>query len=132
MFVAICSEPRSGGSLAQLVEQRTFNPLVESSNLSRPTISKLFFAGLLAQLVEQRTLNPLVAGSTPSQPTTWMLSSVWLEHLPYKQRVIGSSPIASTIHHRPIPQFFKMTNEEMICRFVYCFLILYLYILKFA
>ena len=54
-------------------------------------------AGLLAQLVEQRTLNPLVAGSTPSQPTTWMLSSVWLEHLPYKQRVIGSSPIASTI-----------------------------------
>ena len=27
------------GSLAQLVEQRTFNPLVASSNLARPTIS---------------------------------------------------------------------------------------------
>ena len=26
------------GSLAQLVEQRTFNPLVASSNLARPTI----------------------------------------------------------------------------------------------
>ena len=25
------------GSVAQLVEQRAFNPLVESSNLSRPT-----------------------------------------------------------------------------------------------
>ena len=69
-------------------------------------------AGSLAQLVEQRTLNPLVAGSTPSQPTIWMLSSVWLEHLPYKQRVIGSSPIASTIHHRPIPQFFKIDKRR--------------------
>ena len=25
-----------------------------------------------------------------------MLSSVWLEHLPYKQRVIGSTPITPT------------------------------------
>ncbi len=41
-----------------------------------------------------------------------MLSSVWLEHLPYKQRVIGSSPIASTIHHRPIPQFFKIDKRR--------------------
>ena len=29
------------GSVAQLVEQRTFNPLVGSSNLPRPTISRL-------------------------------------------------------------------------------------------
>jgi hypothetical protein len=29
------------GSLAQLVEQRTFNPLVPSSNLGRPTITRL-------------------------------------------------------------------------------------------
>ena len=29
------------GSVAQVVEQRTFNPLVGSSNLPRPTISRL-------------------------------------------------------------------------------------------
>ena len=87
------------GSLAQLVEQRTLNPLVAGSIPSRPTMftdNPFFLAGSLAQLVEQRTLNPLVAGSIPSRPTTWTLSSVWLEHLPYKQRVDGSSPLAST------------------------------------
>ncbi len=63
-----------------------------------PPLISCILSGSLAQLVEQRTLNPLVAGSNPSRPTMlWMLSSVWLEHLPYKQRVIGSSPIASTI-----------------------------------
>ena len=44
------------GSVAQSVEQRTFNPLVPSSNLGRPT--KNPYPGALAQLVEQRTLNP--------------------------------------------------------------------------
>ncbi len=83
------------GSLAQLVEQRTLNPLVAGSIPSRPTMQEKT-SGSLAQLVEQRTLNPLVAGSIPSRPTTWTLSSVWLEHLPYKQRVDGSSPLAST------------------------------------
>ena len=43
----------NSGAVAQPVEQRTFNPLVASSNLARPTNT-----GLLAQLVEQRTLNP--------------------------------------------------------------------------
>jgi hypothetical protein len=74
------------GTLAQLVEQRTFNPLVAGSNPARPTksimkVRYLFDSGLfhfwqrlagcagrnlwqnlvcgfLAQLVEQRTLNP--------------------------------------------------------------------------
>ena len=45
-----------GGSVAQSVEQRTFNPLVASSNLARPTNAR--DSGALAQLVEQRTLNP--------------------------------------------------------------------------
>ena len=50
--------PRSqGGSVAQSVEQRTFNPLVPSSNLGRPTRNTME-DGALAQLVEQRTLNP--------------------------------------------------------------------------
>ncbi len=71
------------GSLAQLVEQRTFNPLVAGSNPARPTTnikdlghitkSLNFLAvssfGSLAQLVEQRTFNPLVAGSNPARPT---------------------------------------------------------------
>ena len=61
-------ETNYGGSLAQSVEQRTFNPLVESSNLSQPT------TGCLAQLGE---------------------------HLPYKERVIGSIPIATTISSFP-------------------------------
>ena len=54
------------GSLAQLVEQRTFNPLVDDSNSSWPTTSLFFLHGSLAQLVEQRTFNPLVDGSNPS------------------------------------------------------------------
>ena len=43
--------------VAQPVEHRTFNPLVPSSNLGRPTSLKGKL-GALAQLVEQRTLNP--------------------------------------------------------------------------
>src|SRR5476649_238210 len=60
------------GSLAQLVEQRTFNPLVAGSNPARPTIRRkprFHTFGSLAQLVEQRTFNPLVAGSNPARPT---------------------------------------------------------------
>ena len=44
---------------------------------------------------------------SPHDPPRWMLSSVWLEHLPYKQRVIGSSPIASTIPIEPKGSFFN-------------------------
>ena len=62
------------GSLAQSVEQRTFNPLVEGSNPSRPTNLKIYpFKGSLAQSVEQRTFNPLVEGSNPSRPTNLKL-----------------------------------------------------------
>ncbi len=61
------------GLLAQLVEQLTFNQLVEGSNPSQPTTLTLHcnrIYGLLAQLVEQLTFNQLVEGSNPSQPTT--------------------------------------------------------------
>jgi hypothetical protein len=81
----------NNGSLAQLVEQLTFNQLVAGSNPARPTtcyrcsaclkslkiIKHLFHAfhvrkfyyGSLAQLVEQLTFNQLVAGSNPARPT---------------------------------------------------------------
>ena len=61
-----------GGSLAQSVEQRTFNPLVACSSHARPTSPinrECISFGLLAQLVEQRTLNPLVDSSNLSGPT---------------------------------------------------------------
>jgi hypothetical protein len=83
----------NNGSLAQLVEQLTFNQLVAGSNPARPTtcyrcsaclkslkiIKHLFHAfhvrkfyyGSLAQLVEQLTFNQLVAGSNPARPTTF-------------------------------------------------------------
>ena len=67
------------GSLAQLVEQLTFNQLVAGSNPARPTnfsyTSKRceyvvnLIDGSLAQLVEQLTFNQLVAGSNPARPT---------------------------------------------------------------
>jgi hypothetical protein len=60
------------GSLAQLVEQLTFNQLVAGSNPARPTKSRkqVHRSGSLAQLVEQLTFNQLVAGSNPARPTT--------------------------------------------------------------
>ena len=114
------------GSLAQLVEQRTLNPLVAGSNPSRPTMLWMLSSVWLEHLpYKQRVIgsspiastiikkNPIMGRQlswqssgllirwsrvrTPHDPPLWMLSSVWLEHLPYKQRVIGSSPIASTI-----------------------------------
>src|SRR5690606_41690920 len=72
--------PRDG-SLAQSVEQRTFNPLVPRSNRGRPTIfyrslirnSFRFYSNILngpvAQSVEQRTFNPLVPRSNRGRPT---------------------------------------------------------------
>ena len=75
------------GLLAQLVEQRTLNPLVECSNHSGPTknssiwfhirlILRIYSGGLLAQLVEQRTLNPLVECSNHSGPTKYSKAKV--------------------------------------------------------
>ena len=61
------------GSLAQLVEQLTFNQLVAGSNPARPTNTTKFRQhpnGSLAQLVEQLTFNQLVAGSNPARPTS--------------------------------------------------------------
>ena len=66
---------KANGSLAQSVEQRTFNPLVESSSLSRPTtIRKCWRFGSVAQLVEQRTLNPSVQSSSLCAPTIAIFS----------------------------------------------------------
>ena len=63
---------RFWGSLAQSVEQRTFNPLVVSSNLARPTNgSAIIENGSVAQLVEQRTLNPSVQSSSLCAPTKY-------------------------------------------------------------
>src|SRR5690554_1610579 len=62
--------PILSGSLAQLVEQLTFNQLVAGSNPARPTTFKNSSQdGSLAQLVEQLTFNQLVAGSNPARPT---------------------------------------------------------------
>ena len=58
------------------------------------------YYGAIAQLVEQRTENPCVTGSIPVGTTYiiffWSLSSVGSERLPYKQRVGGSNPSATT------------------------------------
>ncbi len=57
------------GSLAQLVEQLTFNQLVTGSNPVRPTIilhqNLEIFSSSIAQLVEQMTVNHWVTGSSP-------------------------------------------------------------------
>ncbi len=78
------------GSLAQLVEQLTFNQLVAGSNPARPTTfsnithCKYPKDGSLAQLVEQLTFNQLVAGSNPARPTIFHVypkHSINLKHL---------------------------------------------------
>ena len=69
------------GSLAQLVEQLTFNQLVAGSNPARPTTSEIpiLYYGSLAQLVEQLTFNQLVAGSNPARPTILLIAfSLWV------------------------------------------------------
>ncbi len=59
------------GSLAQLVEQLTFNQLVTGSNPVRPTnylnakILHYLINSSIAQLVEQMTVNHWVTGSSP-------------------------------------------------------------------
>ena len=53
----------------------------------------------IAQSVEQGTENPRVGGSIPPLGTTKNGRIAQLgEHLPYKQGVIGSSPIVTTIN----------------------------------
>ena len=63
------------GSLAQLVEQLTFNQLVAGSNPARPTIFsfedvKKWIGGRLAQLGEHLPYKEGVTGSSPVSPTT--------------------------------------------------------------
>ena len=63
------------GSLAQLVEQLTFNQLVAGSNPARPTILLLTkecktIGGRLAQLGEHLPYKEGVTGSSPVSPTT--------------------------------------------------------------
>ena len=55
----------------------------------------------IAQSVEQGTENPRVGGSIPPLSTTkikYGRIAQLGEHLPYKQGVIGSSPIVTTIY----------------------------------
>ena len=59
-------------------------------------LSPPFFA-LIAQSVEQTAVNRQVTGSSPVQGAMRVQLS-WLEHLPYKQRVRGSSPCTRTIN----------------------------------
>ena len=92
-------------SVAQLVEQRTENPRVVGSI---PTGGTTSYADL-AHLVERDLAKVEVAGSSPvirsilkkeeMQISSFLFGSIAQlgEHLPYKQRVIGSSPIVSTI-----------------------------------
>ena len=56
---------KASSRLAQLVERRTFNPVVVGSS---PTVGKicLFIYSRLAQLVERKTLNLVVVGSSPT------------------------------------------------------------------
>ena len=96
---------RAYASVAQLVEQRTENPRVVGSI---PTGGTTFFypPADLAHLVERDLAKVEVAGSSPVirsifsvTPKTGSLAQLG-EHLPYKQRVTGSSPVASTIKIR--------------------------------
>ena len=79
-------ETNYGGSLAQSVEQRTFNPLVESSNLSQPT------TGCLAQLGEHLPYKERVIGSIPIATTTFGSLAQLVEQLTLNQLVPGSNP----------------------------------------
>jgi hypothetical protein len=66
----LVSHPKSSRApLAQLVEHRTFNPLVPGSIPGGRTffLPEELGDAPLAQLVEQVTLNHLVGGSSPSR-----------------------------------------------------------------
>ncbi len=83
-------------SVAQLVEQGTENPRVVGSIPTGGTIFKIRcrYADL-AHLVERDLAKVEVAGSNPVIRSNGSLAQLG-EHLPYKQRVRGSSPLAPT------------------------------------
>ena len=80
------------GCVAQLVEQRTFNPLAEGSNPSAPIV------GLIAQWLEPPAHNRMVLGSNPSEPKAPIAQ--WTEHWPSKPLVAGSIPAGSRLRNR--------------------------------
>jgi hypothetical protein len=57
--------------VAQLVEHPTFNRIVESSNLSALTILVQIVFGSVSQLVEQQTFNLKVVSSSLTIPTKY-------------------------------------------------------------
>ena len=80
--------------------------VVGSSPIQSATYSYLeIIYGLIVQWLEQGTFNPLVGVRFPVGPPLTLVKFIislddqlsWLEHLPYKQGVIGSSPISSTM-----------------------------------
>ena len=81
----------SFASVAQLVEQGTENPRVVGSIPTGGTIADL------AHLVERDLAKVEVAGSSPVIRSICGGLAQLGEHLPYKQEVIGSIPIAPTI-----------------------------------
>ena len=101
-------EPHPGrqlhASVAQLVEQRTENPRVVGSIPTGGTIPvkletrhiQFYNPADLAHLVERDLAKVEVAGSSPVIRSICGGLAQLGEHLPYKQRVIGSSPIVST------------------------------------
>ncbi len=47
----------------------------------------------------------------------WELSSAGLEHLPYKQRVTGSNPVAPTNKIRPFERKAFFVDKDLQCFF---------------
>ncbi len=74
------------GSVAQLVEHWTFNPLVEGSSPSRPTIQSRKVRGLRLAVCGQRQIkasNPLAPGGADPFPPSLVLRT----HTDYCQKL---------------------------------------------
>ncbi len=90
------------GSLAQSVEQLTFNQLVAGSNPARPTIISRI-PGRLAQLGEHLPYKEGVTGSIPVTTTKFVKNDLdgslaqSVEQLTFNQLVAGSNPARPTI-----------------------------------
>ena len=98
-------------SLAQLVEQRTFNPWVEGSSPSR--LMTLLNAGV-AELADALDLGSSVFGRVGSSPTTRICQphidiyadlAQLVEHLSCKQGVVRSSRIIGILYFAEVVQW---------------------------
>jgi hypothetical protein len=87
------------GTLAQLVEQRTFNPLVTSSNLVRPTNT---IKGLLLLIWEQ-TLSRF-------EPCSHHVAAT-----PFEPRPLISIYVRILAGGLPMEQLFEMTGTHLCC-----------------